>query len=255
MLGTVGVLRDLTEQHELQRRLIQQETLASLGQMAAGVAHEIRNPLGGIKMAMAVLAKHNGDMLSREMTESMRSGVAEIESIVSHLLDYTRETRLDRQPFDVERIMREVVQQLSADARTRGVTLSCQTFPSVVVALVDGHRLRQVLMNVVRNGVESVDRRSGGRVDVTCQGRDGAVVFEVVDNGVGMTPEERERMFLPFFTTKPTGTGLGLAIVKKIVDLHAGEIRVTSEPGQGTRVAIALPAGALDEATSADRRG
>ena len=70
-----------------------------------------------------------------------------------------------------------------------------------------------------------------------------------------MTFEERERMFLPFFTTKPTGTGLGLAIVKKIVDLHAGEIRVTSEPGRGTRVVIALPAGALDEATSADRRG
>jgi two-component system sensor histidine kinase HydH len=206
-------------------------------------------------MAMAVLAKHNGDMLSREMTESMRSGVAEIESIVSHLLDYTRETRLDRQPFDVERIMREVVQQLSADARTRGVTLSCQTFPSVVVALVDGHRLRQVLMNVVRNGVEAADRRSAGRVDVTCQGRDGAVLFEVVDNGVGMTPEERERMFLPFFTTKPTGTGLGLAIVKKIVDLHAGEIHVSSEPGRGTRVAITLPAGVLDEATSADRRG
>ena len=255
VLGTVGVLRDLTEQHELQRRLIHQETLASLGQMAAGVAHEIRNPLGGIKMAMAVLAKHNGDTLSREMTETMRSGLAEIESIVSHLLDYTRETRLDRQPFDVERIMREVVQRLGSDARARGVTLTCQAFPSVVMGLVDGHRLRQVLTNVVRNAVEAAERRPGGRVDVTCQGRDGAVVFEVADNGVGMTAEERERMFLPFYTTKPTGTGLGLAIVKKIVDLHAGEIRVTSEPGRGTRVAIALPGGVLDEAASADRRG
>jgi PAS domain S-box-containing protein len=255
VLGTVGVLRDLTEQHELQRRLIQQETLASLGQMAAGVAHEIRNPLGGIKLAMAVLAKHNGDGLSREMTESMRSGLAEIESIVSHLLDYTRETRLDRQAFDVELIMREVVRQLGAEARTRRVTLSCQTFPSVVVALVDGHRLRQVLVNVVRNAIEAAERRPGGHVEVTCNGRDGVVVFEVADNGVGMTTDERERMFLPFFTTKPTGTGLGLAIVKKIVDLHAGEIRVTSEPGRGTRVTITLPAGVLDEAPSADRRG
>jgi PAS domain S-box-containing protein len=255
VLGTVGVLRDLTEQHEMQRRLIHQETLASLGQMAAGVAHEIRNPLGGIKMAMAVLAKHDGDVLSGEMTESMRSGVMEIEAIVSHLLDYTRETRLDRQTFDVERIMREVVKQVSPDARARSVTLSCQTFPSVVVALVDGHRLRQVLTNVVRNAVEAAERRAGGRVDVTCQGRDGTVVFEVADNGIGMTPDERERMFLPFYTTKPTGTGLGLAIVKKIVDLHAGEIRVTSEPGRGTRVVIALPAGVLDETASADRRG
>jgi PAS domain S-box-containing protein len=255
VLGTVGVLRDLTEQHEMQRRLIHQETLASLGQMAAGVAHEIRNPLGGIKMAMAVLAKHNGDTLSREMTESMRSGVAEIESIVSHLLDYTRETRLDRQPFDVEQIMREVVHALGSEARARGVTLSCQTFPSGVIALVDGHRLRQVLTNVVRNAIEAAERRPGGRVNVVCQGRDDSIVFEIADNGVGMTPEERERMFLPFFTTKPTGTGLGLAIVKKIVDLHAGEIHVTSEPGRGTRVVIALPVGALDEAASADRRG
>jgi PAS domain S-box-containing protein len=256
VLGTVGILRDLTEQHDLQRRLIHQETLASLGQVAAGVAHEIRNPLGGIKMAMAVLAKHNGDTLSREMTESMRSGVAEIESIVSHLLDYTRETRLDRQPFDVERIVREVVQALGSDARGRGVSLSCsQTFPSGVIGLVDGPRLRQVLTNVVRNAIEAGERRPTARVEVTCHGRDDTIVFEVVDNGVGMTPDERERMFLPFFTTKPTGTGLGLAIVKKIVDLHAGEIHVTSEPGRGTRVTITMPTGVLDEAASSDRRG
>jgi two-component system sensor histidine kinase HydH len=256
VLGTVGVIRDLTEQHELQRRLIQQETLASLGQMAAGVAHEIRNPLGGIKMAMAVLAKHNGDTLSREMTESMRTGVAEIESIVSHLLDYTRETRLDRQPFDVERIVREVVQALGSDARARSVVLSCsQTFPSGVLGLVDGPRVRQVVTNLVRNAIEAAERRPGGRVEVTCHARNGAIVFEIVDDGIGMTAEERERMFLPFFTTKPTGTGLGLAIVKKIVDLHGGEIDVTSEPGRGTRVAITLPMGVLDEATSADRRG
>jgi two-component system sensor histidine kinase HydH len=204
---------------------------------------------------MAVLAKHGGDALSKEMTESMRSGIVEIEAIVSHLLDYTRETRLDRQPFDVERIVREVIEQLSAEAWARGVTLSSEAFPGVVVALVDGRRLRQVLMNVTRNGIDAAERRSGGRVHVTCQGRDGVIVLEAVDNGVGILPEDLERIFLPFFTTKPTGTGLGLAIVKKIVDLHAGDIRVTSEPGRGTRVVISLPTGVLDEAASADRRG
>jgi len=112
-----------------------------------------------------------------------------------------------------------------------------------------------VLTNVVRNAIEAAERRPGGRVNVMCEGRDGSVMFDVTDNGVGMTPDERERMFLPFFTTKPTGTGLGLAIVKKIVDLHAGEIQVTSEAGRGTRVAITLPAGVLDEATSVDSRG
>jgi PAS domain S-box-containing protein len=255
VLGTVGVLHDLTEQQELQRRLIHQETLASLGQMAAGVAHEIRNPLGGIKMAMAVLAKHEGDALSGEMIEAMRSGAGEIESIVSHLLDYTRETRLDRQPYDLERIMRQVVQSIAADALSRGVTVSCEAFPNAIRALVDGQKLRQVLTNVVRNAVEAAERGPAGRVDVRCSGGPGSVLFEVVDNGVGMTRTERARMFLPFFTTKPTGTGLGLAIVKKIVDLHGGEIRVASTPGRGTRVEIVLPAGVMDEAASADRRG
>jgi signal transduction histidine kinase len=206
-------------------------------------------------MAMAVLSKHGGDALAREMTESMRSGIVEIEAIVSHLLDYTRETRLDRQPFDVERIVREVVRHLEPDARARGVALGCHVSPSGLVAHVDGHRLRQVLVNVVLNGIDATERRPGGRVDLTCRRFDGRVVFDVADSGIGMTFEDRERMFLPFFTTKPAGTGLGLAIVKKIVDLHAGEIRVTSEPGRGTRVVIALPAGVLDEAASADRRG
>src|SRR5262249_27370663 len=105
VLGAVGVLRELTEQQEMQRRLIQQEKLASLGQMAAGVAHEIRNPLGGIKMAMGVLQQYDGrDALTREMVGTMRKGIGEIESIISELLDYAREARLDRQPYDLERI-------------------------------------------------------------------------------------------------------------------------------------------------------
>ena len=256
-LGAVGVLRDLTEQQAMQQRLIQQEKLASLGQMAAGVAHEIRNPLGGIKMAMGVLqGSGGGDALTGEMVGTMRSGIAEIESIISDLLDYAREPRLERQPYDLERILRQVVQGLEPEARGRGVEIALEMPPDAVVALVDGQRIRQVFTNVLRNAMEAADRRPGARVDVRgAPVRDGKVVIEVVDNGVGMASEAREKLFLPFFTTKPTGTGLGLAIVKKIVDLHGGEVRVDSAPGRGTRVGIALPAGVLHEATSADRRG
>ncbi|HSE95288.1 MAG TPA: ATP-binding protein, partial [Methylomirabilota bacterium] len=260
VLGTVGVLRDLTEQHELQRRLIHQEKLASLGQMAAGVAHEIRNPLGGIKMASSILAgaalrDGRGDALSREMVETVRSGILEIESIISHLLDYTRETRLDRQPYDLEPVLQQVIRGLSADTASRGVRVSCETVPHVIVALVDGPKMRQVFTNLIRNAVEATDRRPGARVHVRGEVHDGKVIIEVLDNGVGMTADERDRMFMPFFTTKPTGTGLGLAIVKKIVDLHGGEILVDSAPGAGTRVRVALPVGVADEAASADRRG
>ena len=256
VLGAVGVLRDLTEQHELQRRLIHQERLATLGQMAAGVAHEIRNPLGGIKMAMGLLAGHDRrDPLAREMVETVRSGIVEIEAIVSSLLDYARETTLDRQPYDVERLLHRAVQSLESEARGRGVELSCEAFPSVLVALVDGPKLRQVFVNVVRNAIEATERGAGGRVHIRGVGHAETVTVEVVDNGVGMAPETRERMFLPFFTTKPNGTGLGLAITKKIVDLHGGDIAAVSTPGQGTRVRITLPAGVTHEAASADRRG
>jgi PAS domain S-box-containing protein len=259
VLGTVGVLRDLTEQEELQRRLIHQEKLASLGQMAAGVAHEIRNPLGGIKMATSILAgaalrDGRGDALSREMVETVRSGIQEIEAIISHLLDYTRQTRLDRQPYDLEPVLQQVIRGLSAEAASRGVRVSCETVPHVIVALVDGPKMRQVFTNLIRNAVEAADRRPGARVHVQGEVHDGKVTIEVSDNGVGMTADERDRMFVPFFTTKPTGTGLGLAIVKKIVDLHGGEIRVDSTPGAGTRILVALPTGVADEAASADRR-
>jgi two-component system sensor histidine kinase HydH len=148
-----------------------------------------------------------------------------------------------------------VVQCLEGEARARGVALSFEAFPSVAVALVDGQKLRQVFTNVVRNAVEAADRQPRARVGVRLWAHDGRVTVEVADNGVGMALDTREKMFLPFFTTKPTGTGLGLAIVKKIVDLHEGEIRVESSPGQGTRIRIALPAGAMDEAASAHRRG
>jgi PAS domain S-box-containing protein len=260
VIGMVGVLRDLTEQHEMQRRLIHQEKLASLGQMAAGVAHEIRNPLGGIKMAVGLLggdalggAGRNG--LAREMLETVRSGIQEIESLVSALLDYTREGALDRQPYDVERIVRQVLDGLAGDARARGVALTAEAFPEVLMAVVDGQKLRQVLTNLVRNAIEAAERAPDARVHVRCEGEPGTVVVSVTDNGTGMTPETRERMFLPFFTTKPTGTGLGLAIVKKIVDLHGGEIQVESNPGRGTRVRLLLPLGAADEAATAHRRG
>ena len=117
VLGTVGVLRDLTEQVATQQRLIQREKLASLGEMAAGVAHEIRNPLGGIKMATTLLS--SGDVtdrrISQEMAQSVLSGIAEIEAIVADLLDYARDTRLDRQEYALARILAPVVEGYAAE--------------------------------------------------------------------------------------------------------------------------------------------
>jgi PAS domain S-box-containing protein len=243
VLGTVGVLRDLTEQVATQQRLIQREKLASLGEMAAGVAHEIRNPLGGIKMATTLLS--SGDVtdrrISQEMAQSVLSGIAEIEAIVADLLDYARDTRLDRQEYALARILAPVVEGYAGEGQSRGVAFVARGLDLDLVAAVDGQRLRQVFANVVKNALEATERRPGGRVEVSLLGRAGAAVVEVADNGTGMEPEHREKIFLPFYTTKPTGTGLGMAIVKKIMDLHGGEIEIDSAPGRGTTVRLVIP--------------
>ncbi|MCI0546186.1 MAG: ATP-binding protein [Candidatus Rokubacteria bacterium] len=244
-MGTVGVLRDLTEQVETQRRLIQREKLASVGEMAAGVAHEIRNPLGGIKMATNLLsaAELGGSPLSQEMSRAILDGIAEIEHIINSLLDFTRETRLERGEYELARILDPVLESAAAAGRARGVEVTYGRVDSRAMAWGDGQRLRQVFANVVRNAVEAADPRvGGGRVVVSCYAEGERATVEVVDDGVGIAPEDRDRVFQPFFTTKPAGTGLGMSIVKKIVDLHGGDITIESAPARGTRIRISLPA-------------
>jgi PAS domain S-box-containing protein len=248
IIGTVGVLRDLTEQVETQRRLIQREKLASLGEMAAGVAHEIRNPLGGIKMATNLLSSGDlgGGSLSQEMARSILSGIGEIERIINSLLDFTRDTKLERAEYEVARILDPVVEAVAAEGRLRGVEIGYGRADREVVASADGQRLRQVFANVMKNALEAIDpRRIDGRVVINLRAEEERAVVEIIDNGAGITLEDREKIFLPFFTTKPSGTGLGMAIVKKIVDLHGGDIGIESAPGRGTRVRISLPAVAL----------
>src|SRR5439155_23830852 len=156
VLGAVGVLRDLTEQVATQQRLIQREKLASLGEMAAGVAHEIRNPLGGIKMATRLLASAEppGGRISQEMAQSIVSGIAEIEAIIADLLDYARETRLDLQEYPLRRILDDVIATSRAEADQRGIILRADGLDAELLATVDGPRLRQVFANVLKNALE-----------------------------------------------------------------------------------------------------
>jgi len=129
----------------------------------------------------------------------------------------------------------------AAEGAQRGVRVEVVRLDDEVVASVDGPRLRQVFANVMKNAVEAAERTPAASVTVSLSRRHAAAVVEIADNGVGIAPEHREKIFLPFYTTKPTGTGLGMAIVKKIMDLHGGEIDIDSVPGRGTTVRLVIP--------------
>src|SRR5262249_22552966 len=224
VLGTVGALHDLTELVATQQRLIEREKLASLGEIAAVVAHDIRNPLGGIKTAAQFLPSRSAtdDTVISELTQSILAGVSQIESIVADLLDYARGTTLDRQPYRLGEVVGPAVDAYAQKAREHGIALIARGLDTDLVVVVDGQRLRRVFVNVINNALEAVERRPDARVEVAVYRREDYAVVEITDNGEGIAPEARAKILLPFFTTKPTGTGLGLVIVKKIMDLHGG---------------------------------
>jgi PAS domain S-box-containing protein len=249
-MGFVSSFKDLTEIKEMQHKMIQSAKLASLGQMAAGVAHEIRNPLGSIKMSLQLIREDLRRAESREAIEHIRDAVGSMEVIVNELLDYTREITLQVDEYDIGKIVRSAVFGMDEDLRKRGVVVEVADAGSPRTAFVDGIRIKQVVNNIVKNAVEAAPA-GGGRVAIRVSGENGIVRLSVRDDGPGMGPDELEKVFQPFYTTKAQGVGLGMSIVKRLIEMHGGEVRVESAPGRGTVVSVLLPRVPFGEAGNA----
>lgn len=239
-IGFVSSFKDLTEIKAMQHKMIQSEKLASLGQMAAGVAHEIRNPLGSIKMSLQLLREDLRRAESEEAVVHIRDAVGSMEVIVNELLDYTREFTLQVDEYDIGKIVRSAVFGMEEEWKGRGVTVTVADSGPSPTAVVDGVRIKQVVSNILKNAVEAAPAGTG-RVGIRVDGEDGIVRVSVSDDGPGMDPEEREKVFQPFFTTKAQGVGLGMSIVKRLIEMHGGEVRIESETGRGTMVSVSLP--------------
>jgi signal transduction histidine kinase len=254
------------------------DRLAALGEMSAGLAHEIRNPLGAIKGAVQVLAKRSGG--GDEWLEIIVEEVDRLNGVVSQFLDYARPLQMHVADVDPGLLLRGVLSLIDAEGLPEGVRVAYLPAERLLDVPMDVEKLKQVLLNLIHNGIEAMapkggtltirtrihDRREGAKVPslrTIAPGRSGevrvrrgrltsdlAVEISIEDEGSGITPDAARKLFIPFFTTKTTGTGLGLAISERIVRGHAGELVIESVAGSGTRLSLRLPA--VEAAPSSD---
>ncbi|VFQ42870.1 ATP-binding protein [Desulfoluna butyratoxydans] len=243
-VGRVVILRDLREVKRLEKELRHKEKLAAIGDMAAGVAHEIRNPLSSIKgIATYFKGLFDESHDARETAEVMIDEVDRLNRAVTELLTIAGPTRLVTARHDVGEIVQRAVRLVEAEADSLGVDLTVEAPEAPVMALLDADRLTQSLLNLFLNALQAMKAQQGGHLAVTLKETPGAVCLSVADTGCGMNAETLASLFDPYFTTKADGTGLGLAIVHNIIEAHGGTIEVTSHPGQGARFDIELPQG------------
>jgi two-component system sensor histidine kinase HydH len=240
--GIVLLFRDITEVRRLKKEIVRNQHLASLGSLAAGVAHEIRNPLSSIKGFATYFRDRYRDNPEDEKTAGiMIQEVDRLNRVISQLLDYARPMTMQRQEVSIQDIIRHALRMIEAQAREKGITLQADLPTEIPAAGIDADRMKQVFLNLYLNALGAME--TGGMLSVALTGMtDGRMRIEVRDTGVGIAPQDLGCIFDPYFTTKPSGAGLGLAIVQKIIDAHGGEIQVASTPGQGTTITILLPA-------------
>jgi signal transduction histidine kinase len=238
------LVADITEQERLRARLSAAERLAAVGELAAGLAHEIRNPLAAIVNAAALLeeqetltAEERASTLKAVKTEARR-----LNATLSDFLVFARPREPKRRTGDIRKVVAHVAALLQEErARSDDVQVEVRLDPAVPQVAFDADQLTQVLWNMARNGVEAMQGRGCLSLEVGC--RNGEVCVAVSDTGSGISPEERRHIFQPFFSKKPGGTGLGLAIAQSIVTAHGGRIDLESMPERGSRFTICLPLG------------
>jgi len=236
-VGAVVILHDLRRIKELQDRIKQQEKLAAVGNLAAGVAHEIRNPLSSIKgYATYFMNKFGPDTADREAARIMTQEVDRLNQVVSELLEFARPSDINPRPTDLNELVDRSLQFIRQDAKRKAIELDFSASGSAS-ASIDPDRFTQALLNLYLNAIQAMD--SGGTLKVRIASADnGFLRLDVEDEGPGIPLEEQSRIFDPYFTTKKAGTGLGLAIVQKIVETHKGAVQVQSAPGRGTTFSL-----------------
>jgi signal transduction histidine kinase len=247
--GQIITLVDATEAADSERGLRRSESLAAVGQATAQVAHEIRNPLGSIRLGVSMLRDGITDADALNTIDLVERGIRHLNKLVVDVTQFSRQKALERSRVDLEELLDVSLDLVSESVREKQTPIERKSSPESLVGNWDGHQLRQVFVNLISNAIEASTPGSPVKISTTAitsaiapKGAEKKYArVTVADRGKGMDPTTLNRIFEPFYSTKKRGTGLGLAIVRQIVEQHEGRIAVESEVGNGTRFVVDLP--------------
>jgi signal transduction histidine kinase len=238
--GWLLTIEDLTERVNLRQQMARMDRLASLGRMSAGIAHEVRNPLTGVSLLLDDL---HDRLLGKEVDQQLiRRALGEIErleSLVNEMLHFSSMPEPKLAYGRVEKVLQDSLFLLRKQCQRQRVKIVEMVAPNLPEIMLDADRIKQVLINLLNNALESMPE--GGELTVQVESKGNEIFIRVSDTGVGIPADKLPLVFEPFFTNKGQGTGLGLAISYNIISDHGGEIQIDSQPGRGTTVQISLP--------------
>ncbi|MEA3486725.1 MAG: ATP-binding protein, partial [Thermodesulfobacteriota bacterium] len=240
------VQRDITELKVLEKKFYESQKLAAVGQLSAGIAHEVRNPLSSIKMSLQLLEKR----MQPEGNNSKRFKIAgreveHLEKLVNDLFLYAKPSEPQKKPSDIKNILDHALAMTEKSVSDKNVRVEMNIAKDLPPLDADPAMLEQAFLNIYLNAIDAMEK--GGKLSISARKTEGQVLVEVRDNGCGISSEDMSHIFNPFFTKKKYGTGLGLTQIKKIIDLHQGTIIISSKEGKGTSVAMTFPIKAPQE--------
>ena len=239
-LGYIILFKDLSEVRSLRREVARSQRLASLGSLAAGVAHEIRNPLSSIKGFATYFLEREEKPEDKEIAKVMIHEVDRLNRVVSQLVELAMPVSVSKKPVSLSAVIEKSLKILEREAANKDIEIKT-IFPlTETLYAIDEDRIKQVLLNLYLNGIESMEK--GGILSIELSEKNGEAIIKISDTGYGISEKDLAHVFDPYFTTKTTGTGLGLAIVHNIIEAHDGKITAESRPGNGAVFTIYLPA-------------
>lgn len=240
-LGYVILFRDMSEVQELKKEVARSQRLASLGSLAAGIAHEIRNPLSSIKgFATYFKERYRNNLEDQKTADIMVQEVERLNRAIGQLLEFARPMNLSAQWTSPQTLVLDTLRMIEGEAREKNIAIEVDLPSGIGEIMVDTDRIKQVLLNLYLNATGAME--DGGTLSVALSRMDAATVrLDISDTGAGIDSRDLPHIFDPYFTTKPSGTGLGLAIVHKIIEAHHGKVRVESESGRGTTISVFFP--------------